>query len=128
VSELQAAVVGGLIGGLVAGASAFIGSYFGPRRLEEWREKIKEERDYGPRKDLLTKMLNDPNHLIRSLQRLTLVTGTSDEECRRLLIEVRARGVTIRDRHGAEQEGWALIERFGFNEALQVNEEDAADG
>ena len=53
-------------------------------------------------------MLEDENHPDgRSLDRLRVVTGTSEEECRRLLIEVGARGVIFRNR----SEGWALIER-----------------
>jgi hypothetical protein len=118
VSELQAALLGGFIGGAVGVASTLVAAYFGPRWLEQWRANIKEEHDYGPRKELLRKMLDKPNPRIRSLQRLRLVTGTTDEECRRLLIEVRARGVTMR----GGQEGWALIERYGFDQP-QVNED-----
>jgi hypothetical protein len=66
-------------------------------------------------------MLADPNPPIRSLARLRHVTGTTDEECRRLLIEIGARGVKMRG--GAE--GWALIDRYGFERPAEVNEDPA---
>jgi hypothetical protein len=122
VSELQAALLGGFIGGALGVASTLVASYFGPRWLEQWRADIKEERDYGPRKRLLKQMLAEPNPPIRTLQQLRHVTGTTEEECRRLLIEVGARGVVMR----GGQEGWALIERYGFNRPPEVKE-DAAD-
>ena len=56
-------------------------------------------------------MLRDPERPIRSLEMLTHVTGTTDEECRRLLIEIGARGVLMNGR----KEGWALIERYGLD-------------
>jgi hypothetical protein len=43
----------------------------------------------------------------RSLKRLCKVTGTNQEECRRLLVQVGARGVIFAN----QLEGWALIER-----------------
>jgi hypothetical protein len=43
----------------------------------------------------------------RTLDRLRTVTGTSPEECRRLLIQVSARGVVFPN----NVEGWALIAR-----------------
>lgn len=58
---------------------------------------------------------------IRSLERLRLVTGTTDEECRRLLIDVGARGVKIK----GGREGWALIDRYGFDQPFE--EVDVAD-
>jgi hypothetical protein len=122
VSELEAALLGGFIGGALGVASTLVASYFGPRWLEQWRANIKEEHDFGPRKRLLRQMLAEPNPPIRTFKRLRLVSGTSDEECRRLLIEVGARGVMMR---GGE-EGWALIERYGFDQPPDVNE-DAAD-
>jgi hypothetical protein len=122
VSELEAALLGGFIGGALGVTSTLVASYFGPRWLEQWRADIKEEHDYGPRKRLLKQMLAEPNPPIRTLERLRLVTGTPDEECRRLLIEVGARGVVMR---GGE-EGWALIERYGFDQPPDVNE-DAGD-
>jgi len=122
VSELEAALLGGFIGGALGVVSTLVASYFGPRWLEQWRADIKEEHDDGPRKRLLKQMLAGPNPPIRTFKRLRLVTGTEVEECRRLLIEVGARGVVMR---GGE-EGWALIERYGFEQPPDVDE-DAAD-
>lgn len=107
-SQLEAALLGGFIGGSLGVAGTLVTSYFGPRKLEEWRERRREEREYGPRKELLERMLRDPNLPIRTLDLLTHVTGTTDEECRRLLIEIGARGVLMR----GQREGWALIERY----------------
>ena len=120
-SELEAALLGGFIGGALGVVSTLVASYFGPRWLEQWRADIKEEHDYGPRKRLLMQMLAEPNPPIRSLERLRHVTGTADEECRRLLIEIGARGVKMRG--GAE--GWALIDRYGFELPAEVNEDPA---
>ena len=53
----------------------------------------------------------------RSLDLLTHVTGTSDEECRRLLIEIRARGVLMR----GQKEGWALIDRYPLDRDPEVS-------
>ena len=107
-SELQAALVGGFIGGSLGVFGTLVTSYWGPRKLEEWRENQREERENGPRKRLLVKMLNDPDRQIRTLKVLSRVTGTTEPECRRLLIDVEARGVTMR----GDEEGWALIDRF----------------
>ena len=107
-SELVAALVGGFIGGTLGVAGTLVTSYWGPKKLEEWREHRREEREYGPRRRLLRQMLEDPKFEIRSITQLSRVTGTTDEECRRLLIEIGARGVKM----AAGDEGWALIERF----------------
>ena len=64
-------------------------------------------------------MLGEPNPPIRTLARLRRVTGTTDDECRRLLIEIGARGVTMR----GGDEGWALIERYGFSEPPELDED-----
>ena len=116
-SELEAALLGGFIGGALGVVSTLVASYFGPRWLEQWRANEREEREYGPRKRLLTQMLIEPNPRIRSFKQLRHVTGTTDDECRRLLIEIGARGVTMR----GGQEGWALIERYGFNEPPELD-------
>lgn len=63
------------------------------------------------------RMLSDPRLPIRSLDLLTHVTGTSDEECRRLLIEIRARGVLMR----GQKEGWALIDRYPLDRDPEVS-------
>jgi hypothetical protein len=56
-------------------------------------------------------MLEDPVFEARSIAQLSRVTGTTEEECRRLLIQVGARSVTL----GSGEEGWALIERIPLN-------------
>lgn len=111
-SELIAAIIGGFIGGALGVIGTLISSYYGPRKIEEWREQRKEEREYGPRKRLLKQMLEDPRFEDgRYLETLCHVTGTTPEECRRLLIEIGARGVTLKD----DKEGWALISRKPLN-------------
>jgi hypothetical protein len=115
-SSLESALLGGFIGGALGVLSTLIGSYFGPRRLEQWRADIKEQREYGPRKALLLRMLSEPNPPIRSLAQLRHVTGTTDEECRRLLIEIGSRGVVMR----GGIEGWALIRRYDFDQPPEV--------
>jgi hypothetical protein len=106
--ELISAVVGGLIGGVLGVIATLVSSYYGPRKFEEWREQRIDERQHGPRRRLLRQMLEDrrfPDG--RKIETLSRVTGTTDEECRRLLIEIDARGVTL----DGGVEGWALISR-----------------
>jgi hypothetical protein len=107
-NELMTAIVGGLIGGALGVIGGLVSAYWGPRKLEEWREKRSEQKHDGPRKNLLLKMLKDdgwPDG--RTLTTLSRVTGTQPDECRRLLIEIEARGVTLK----GNVEGWALIEK-----------------
>ena len=112
-TEFCAAVIGGVIGGILGVVGTLISSYYGPRKMEEWRENRKEERFDGPRKCLLKKMLEDHRFPEgRTIENLSRVTGTSYEECRRLLIEIEARGVTLK----GEKEGWALISRKPLEE------------
>lgn len=112
-TEFWTAVVGGLIGGTIGVVGTLISSYYGPRKIEEWRENRNEERISGPRKRLLKRMLEDPQFPDgRTIETLSRVTGTTYEECRRLLIEVEARGVTLK----GDKEGWALIRRKPLNE------------
>lgn len=112
--EFASAIVGGLIGGVLGVIGTLVSSYYGPRKFEEWREQREEERLNGPRKRLLKKLLEDQRFKDgRTLETLSRVTGTSEEECRRLLIEIEARGVRLAD----GKEGWALIARKPFNEA-----------
>ena len=107
-SDFASALLGGFIGGTLGVLGTTIASYWGPRKLEEWREGKQEDREFGPRKQLLLRMLNDDDLPIRSLGQLSRVTGTSDAECRRLLIEVGARGVSM----AGDKEGWALVSRY----------------
>ena len=85
--ELLTVVTAGTIGGLFGLVGGLVSTYWGPRKLEEWREERYERRHNGPRKNLLRKMLEDntwPDG--RRVQTLSRVTGTPPEECRRLLI------------------------------------------
>ena len=112
-SEFASAVVGGLVGGVLGVIGALVLSYYGPRKFEEWREERLEERLNGPRKRLLKQLLEDPRFNDgRSLETLSRVTGTPEEESRRLLIEIEARGVKLAD----GKEGWALIARKPLDE------------
>lgn len=112
-TALWAAVIGGVIGGILGVVGTLISSYYGPRKMEEWRENRKEERFYGPRKRLLKKMLEDPRFPDgRTIEILSRVTGTKYEECHGLLIEIGARGVTLK----GDKEGWALISRKPIEE------------
>ena len=106
--ELVSGVIGGVIGGVLGVIGTLVSAYYGPRKLEEWREKRADEQLHGPRKRLLKKLLEDERFPDgRTLETLTLYTGTTPEECRRLLIEIEARGVKF----SGDQEGWALISR-----------------
>lgn len=112
-TEFWAAVLGGVIGGTLGVIGTLISSYYGPRKIEEWREQRHEERINGPRKRLLKKLLEDPRFPDgRTIETLSRVAGSSQEESRRLLIEVGARGVTIK----GDKEGWALISRKPLDE------------
>jgi hypothetical protein len=108
--EVTAGIIGGFAGGALGVLSTIVGSYYGPRKLEEWREHRKDE----PKKQLLKTLLDDPRFPDgRYLETLRIVTGTSEEECRRLLIELDARGVIL---GGAGQnELWALIKNKPLN-------------
>jgi len=81
--------------------------------MEEWREQRAEERIYGPRKTLLKQLLEDRRFDDgRTFETLSRVTGTTEDECRRLLIEIGARGVKLK----GGVEGWALITRKPLDE------------
>jgi gas vesicle protein len=104
-TNLLTAFIGGAIGGVLGVVGTLVSSYYGPRKIEEWREKTKEEKFNGPRKRLLMQMLKDskfPNG--RTIETLSKVTGTEKTECRRLLIEIGARGTLLKD----EKEGWTF--------------------
>ena len=98
-----------IIVGIVSGfAVAVVSSYFGPKYLEEWREKQREMDWAAPRKQLLKKKLK----LAKgggwvSLKQLSRLCGASEEHTRTLLIEIDARGGTLK----GDREGWALISR-----------------
>jgi hypothetical protein len=113
-SQLLTALVGGAVGGVLGVMGTLMSSYYGPRKLEEWRERRLEEKINGPRKRLLKQMLEDSRFGDgRRLETLARVTGCTLEECRRLLIEIGARGVLFKE----DTEGWALISRKPLDEA-----------
>lgn len=109
--ELLVGLVSGIIGGVLGCAGTLVLSYWGPRKLEEWREKRAEERIHGPRKQLLQKLLEDEQFEWRRLSTLARATGTTKEECRCLLIEIGARGSLSED-----EELWALLSRKPITE------------
>ena len=106
--ELLIVATAAMIGGVFGLIGGLVSTYWGPRRLEEWRLDRHEQRHNGPRKNLLCKMLQDnrwPDR--RTMETLSRGTGTSPDECRRLLIEIEARGVKLK----GNVEGWALMSR-----------------
>jgi hypothetical protein len=108
--SLLPSLIGGFIGGALAVIGTVLSSYYGPKKLETWRMAQKELKQDQPRKKLLLKMLEDTRFKDgRRLSSLSRVTGTSEDECRRLLIEIEARGLTLKDDYGVDIEGWALI-------------------
>lgn len=111
--ELVAGIVGGLIGGVLGVVGTLVSSYYGPRKIEEWRAKQLDDKINGPRKRLLKSMLEDAKFNDgRSIETLSLTIGSKPEECRTLLIEIGARGV----RFGDGREGWALLSKNPINE------------
>jgi len=86
-------------------------------------EEYKNRKWAKPRKKLLMQMLTDHNGF-RTLKRLTLVTGTSDDECRTLLIAIGARGAMLK----SGKEGWALISKKPLSTNLaELAKESAED-
>lgn len=107
---MASSVVAGLIGGVLGGGLGILGaamsSHLGPRKLEEWRA----ERMDKPRMRMLKELLEDDRFQDgRLLKTLQTYTRTTEEECRRLLIQLEARGIDVK-----EGEGWVLIERKPF--------------
>lgn len=91
----------GLIG-VVIGASMTIA---GNLILHWYQQKSQNKLDLA-RKKLLRQMLDNKKFKDgRSFETLAKVTGAEPEECRRLLIEVGARGFTLQ----GGREGWTYI-------------------
>lgn len=115
--KLIDSLIGGFIGGILGVVGTILSSYYGPRKLEKWRMEQKEIKYDNPRKKLLKQMLEDnryPNG--RRLTTLSRVIGTNAEECRSLLIDLEARGITLKDDDEKEIEGWVLIKNRPLNE------------
>lgn len=106
------AIVGGVVGGVLGWLAAVTTAYWGPRKLDEWRKQQAEASIHGPRKELLAELLGDPAFEWRTLATLSRATGTTPDECRRLLVEIGARGST-----GEGPEAWGLITRHPISEA-----------
>lgn len=98
--QFWAAVVGfiGVIVGAIVTAAGNI--------LLLWYQNRRASKIDNVRKELLRDLLNNSNFQEgRSLETLSKVTGATHEECRRLLIEMKARGFTFAD----GREGWTYI-------------------
>jgi hypothetical protein len=65
------------------------------------------------RKELLTKMLSNPAHPWRKLTTMANAIGANEEETKRLLLEIDARGSTTGNGN------WGLIARVGLPGAVE---------
>lgn len=96
--ELISGIVGGIIGGTVATFGAWLTGYWAPKKLEEERERRSEDRLWGKRRALIREMLTmSAGDKGRSFATLKRVTGTPDDDLRRLLVELNARGFSRPD-------------------------------
>ncbi len=77
---LLSALIGGAIGGVLGVVGSILSSYYGPRKFEEWKEKRRNEKHDEPRKKLLLQLLNGEIHKIRSIETLSRVTGTTEDD------------------------------------------------
>ena len=112
-SEIIAGIIGGIIGATAGMIGAWLTGYWGPRKLEEEREKRAEVRVWGPRRELIKEMLdNAAPGKGRSFETLKRVTGTPDDDLRRLLVELGARGFTRDD----GKEAWDYTRNRPFGE------------
>ena len=111
--NILSSLIGGLCGGVLGVFGTIMTSYYGPKKLIEFNLNIQEQKLNGPRKELLKKLLNDPKYPKgRTISTLSMVTGMTYEECRRLLVEINARGIKLK----GGIEGWGLIEKNPINE------------
>lgn len=116
------ALLAGFVGGVLGVISSIFTSYYGPRKFEEWKEKRKHDRIDGPRKKLLLNLLNGEKHKMRSIETLSRASGTTERECRRLLVEIEARGIRLK----GNKEGWVLIknkplEHMNDDEVVEID-------
>ncbi len=63
------------------------------------------------RKRILKELLSEPNPKWRTMKILTERTGATEQECRNLLVEIKARG----SRNKNDEEIWGLIKRVGLH-------------
>ncbi len=86
----------------------FFGAFLGPLLLDEYRNFREDKNWKRPRKALLLEKLEKaPGQGWVSIDVLCRLTGTTEDQCRTLLIEIKARGGTMK----SGREGWALIRR-----------------
>ena len=116
--KLLIAISGGFIGGVLGVIGTIVSSYLGPRKFEEWKQKRDSERWDSPRKKLLLNLLNGDTHQMRSIETLCRASGTNPDECRRLLIEIEARGVKLK----GNREGWVLIKNKPLDDLTEDEE------
>jgi len=89
-------------------SGTFFGAFLGPIMLDEYRNWREEKLWKKPRKELLrAKLEGATGQGWVSIDVLTRLTGTTEDQCRTLLIEINARGGTLK----TGREGWALIKR-----------------
>ncbi|WP_421245334.1 hypothetical protein [Aeromonas sanarellii] len=95
--------------GVIAGAAI---SAIGNVVLYKLQQQKQNKNDIA-RKNLLRKMLDNPAFPSgRSFETLSRVTGTTPDECHRLLIELEARGFTMAD----GRIGWTYIKNRPLDE------------
>lgn len=93
---------------LTFGFGSFFGTLLGPILLDEYRSLRRRLGWKNPRKDLLRRRLQSASgEGWVGIDKLSRLIGTDEDECRSLLIEIDARGGTLKS--GAE--AWALITR-----------------
>jgi hypothetical protein len=93
-------ITAAVIGGLFTLAAAFV-TYRATRRPGERRRRRMEETLDNQRKKKLTELLADDRFPTgRYLETLRVKTGTDEAECRRLLGEIGAEGMRLKDGEG----------------------------
>ena len=105
--QFWVAIIG--FSGVIIGAMvSAIGNIF-LYKLQQRKQNINDI----ARKNLLKKMLDNPKFPDgRSFETLSRVTGTTPDECHRLLIELEARGFTMAD----GRIGWTYIKNRPLDE------------
>ncbi|MEL7463192.1 MAG: hypothetical protein AAFN79_03955 [Pseudomonadota bacterium] len=113
------AVVIGVLSGF---GGALITGYFGPRELEKWRADQRATKWATPRKKLLKEKLTGAKGAgWVSIKQLSRLCGASEEDTRTLLIEIGARGGSIK----GDREGWILISRYGLDKpGVQADDDE----
>lgn len=97
----------GLIGVVIGASISIVGNII----VHRYQQKNQNKLDVARRK-LLKQMLDNKKFKDgRSFETLSKVTGAEPEDCRRLLIEVEARGFTLKD----GREGWTYIKNRPLN-------------